>query len=540
MKTIFVSFFFGLNFCLSMGCTTVTPRNFKITLLHTNDVHARLSQIDAKDQLCKDDEAQQGLCFGGVARRYSKIKEIRENFPNVLLLDAGDQFQGTLFYTKYQGKEAEYFMNLLGYHAMAVGNHEFDDGPEVLGRFAKRIGFPLLSANLDVTEEPALKDVIKPYTIINIQGERIGIVGLTTEETPQISSPGPHVKFLPIEEAVQASVNELNKQGVKKIFAVSHSGLDRDLEVASRVDGISVIVSGHTNTFLSNVDRTAEGPYPVVVHSPNGSPVLVVSAYAYGKYLGFLEIEFDGKGHLARWKGEPILLDKKVNEDPEIATKVAELRKPLEEMQREIVAHISQTLDGSLRKCRHEECSLGNAIADGIFMAAKPYGAVATLVNSGTIRTSLNKGSVSRWNIKDALPFGNQIALIDLSGEALWEVLEHGVANNLDGHTDGTAKFLQVSQLRYVWNPRAQAGHQIVSIELRAKDGQYQPIDLKANYRIATNRFLYNGGDGYGPVFAKAKRVELLSESLDEALIGFLRKPKHLLSSKTGRIKRVD
>lgn len=330
-----ISFFLVLLILSVMsGCIT-SGSNINITLLHTNDVHARLSQIDDLDQLCKEVDIELGKCYGGIARRFTKVNQIRKSNENVILLDAGDQFEGTLLSAKYHHEEAHFLMNRLGYQAMAVGNRELADGPENLARFAKEINFPLLSANLDVSGEPALKNVIKPFTIINSNGHKIGVIGLTTEETQNASTRRPRFKFMPVEASVIRAVEQLHAQGVRIIMVVSQSGFHRDLEIASRVNGVSVIVSGHTGTLLSNIIETAEGSYPTVVRAPNGEPVLIVSAYAYGKYLGHLDMVFDSFGQLVEWEGEPILLDVSVTEDPPTANLVARLRQLLAAAQKQ-------------------------------------------------------------------------------------------------------------------------------------------------------------------------------------------------------------
>ena len=160
MISISLLIFFLLS-CVTTSPITDTNDNFNLTILHTNDVHARLLPINSEDQTCTEEEIKQKKCFGGVARRFVKINEIRKRKANVLLVDAGDQFQGTLFYTKNKGEEAQKFMNRLGYQAMAVGNHEFDDGPSVLSKFIKGVNFPVLSANIDASLNRELSNLLK-------------------------------------------------------------------------------------------------------------------------------------------------------------------------------------------------------------------------------------------------------------------------------------------------------------------------------------------------------------------------------------------
>ncbi len=129
---------------------------FPLTILHTNDVHAHIEQFDSSGGECSEDAAAAGECFGGVSRRATKINEVMSSGDNVILVDAGDEFQGSLFFTQYKGAATAELMDMLGYQAMAVGNHEFDDGPATLGEFIDSVPFPVLSANIVASAEPAL------------------------------------------------------------------------------------------------------------------------------------------------------------------------------------------------------------------------------------------------------------------------------------------------------------------------------------------------------------------------------------------------
>ena len=512
----------------SSGCvtTTASSKEFNLTLLHTNDVHARLLPINDFDQTCNESEIKQNKCFGGVARRFTKIQEIRKEKKNVLLVDAGDQFQGTLFYTRYKNEEAKQFMNRLNYAAMTLGNHEFDDGPTNLGRFIKGVHFPVLSANVDVSQEPSLAGLVKPYTVVSVGGEQIGIVGCTTEETSRISSPGFKVQFLPIEASLQKVVDELHQKGINRIVLLSHSGFMRDIEIAKKVSGIDVIVAGHSNTFLSNTSPKAEGPYPFVVSTPGGNPILIVSAYAYGKYLGYLNVTFNEAGRIIAYNGEPILLDRSVLENLEIKKEVQALEVPLDKMRREVISKLPVNLEGGSLHCRHQECALGDVLSDAIFEVAKPYGVQAAIMNGGGIRTGLTKGPVTRWQILDAVPFLNEIAVFNISGKDLWDLVEFSVKQSDNMVNEGAARFLQVSGLRYVWSPKKTQAPWVRSIQILSAEGTYEPVLPSKVYRLATNRFMLIGGDGYEILVKKTTGVEILSETLDEALINYMQSKK--------------
>ena len=176
--------------------TTAAPaQEFNVTILHTNDVHARVDEYNRNGARCTDDDQTAGLCIAGSARMHTLVEEIRDEVDNVLLLDAGDQFQGTLFYNLFKADIITETMNALGYDAMTVGNHEFDNGPAELARLIDGADFPLVSSNLNVSGEALLAGKVPTYTIITKNGEDIGIVGVTTPDTENISSPGDDVVF---------------------------------------------------------------------------------------------------------------------------------------------------------------------------------------------------------------------------------------------------------------------------------------------------------------------------------------------------------
>ena len=494
---------------------------YNLVILHTNDVHARIDQFDSRGNTCDEDELAEGECLGGVARRKTVVDQIRGEGGNVLLLDGGDQFQGTLFFNQYQGAAAQEMMNALGYDAMAVGNHEFDSGPGTLGSFIDGANFPVLAANIDASAEPTLAGKIEAYTVVDAGGEKIGIVGYTTEDTEILSSPGPNVKFNNIEASVQAAIDELTAQGVNKIIAVSHGGFGKDREVAANVTGLDVIVAGHTNTYLSNADEDASGPYPTVVTGPDGNPVLLVSDFTWGKYLGRLDVGFDENGVATTYSGEPILLDNSVAQDAAIQARVDELAVPLTELLNKGTGSAAVDLDGERENCRFGECVMGNLITDAILWKTAAEGTQIAFQNGGGIRASIPAGDVTVGDVLTVLPFGNAIATFEITGEEVVQALENGVSRAENPENEGTGRFAQVSGLRYSWDPNQPVGSRIVSVELRNADGSYGPLDLAATYKVASNDFNRNGGDDY-EVFATARNAYDFGPSLDEAVAQYI------------------
>ena len=150
--------------------------DYSLTILHTNDFHARFEPISKYDSGCGSEDNAEGKCFGGSARLVTAIADAKARSNNSILVDGGDQFQGTLFYTYYKGALAAEMMNKVGYDAMTVGNHEFDDGPEVLAGFMSAVNFPVLMSNADVSNEPLLAGKLAKSTVIERGGEKLGLI----------------------------------------------------------------------------------------------------------------------------------------------------------------------------------------------------------------------------------------------------------------------------------------------------------------------------------------------------------------------------
>jgi len=453
-----------------------------LTILHTNDTHAHLEPFEPFGQPVQ----------GGIARRYTAIQQVKAEGGNVILIDAGDAFQGTLFFNQWQGEEEAYFMNLLGYQAMAVGNHEFDSGPATLADFVEKADFPVLSANIDFSAEPTLAGLIPAYSVIDVAGEEIGIFGLTTEETVYISSPGPNVVFNDVTESAKAAVAALNGEGVDKIIALTHQGYSEDLALAAAVDGIDIIVGGHSHTLLGDMEG-AKGVYPTEVTSPDGDTVLVVTAYEWGKYLGRLDVTFTADGKVESYGGAPIFMDESVAEDAAIVADVAEYAAPIEDLRATIVGQSSVDLEGTRELVRSEETNLGNLICDAMLWKTAPENTQICITNGGGIRASISSGDVTMGNVLEVLPFGNQIATFGLKGSDVWAALENGVSR----YEDQKGCFPQVSGLKYTFDPSREVGSRILSVEVKNADGSYGPLDLNAVYKVASNDFMRHGGDGY-------------------------------------------
>lgn len=322
---------------------------FSITILHTNDTHSWHEPGSTGD--------------GGAARLASVVSQVRASRDNVLLLDGGDRFTGTLFHVQWRGQDQVQVMNAIGYDAMTLGNHEFDDGEEVLYNFVSQLDFPAVSANIvDWGSFTELDELINAFAVLDVNGQQIGVIGLTTPETPELTKASDEIQFSADLVAVtQAAVDELTAQGVNKIVLITHIGLDLDREVAAGVTGVDVIVGGHSHTLLGNVYQAAVEGYPVIVENPEGAPVYIVQAGSNSTYVGRLDVTFDAEGVVTAATGDTILLSRYITPDPALEEIITELAGPVEELRATPTgAEASVALNGDRRVCRVEECNLGN------------------------------------------------------------------------------------------------------------------------------------------------------------------------------------
>ncbi|MCS6803358.1 MAG: 5'-nucleotidase C-terminal domain-containing protein [Chloroflexota bacterium] len=445
-----------------------------IRILYTNDTHARLEPF-----------VENNVSIGGIARRKEVIDRIRWLGGSVILLDAGDVFQGTLYFNVYEGLADQPFINALGYDAMTLGNHEFNKGPAVLARFLSGLRVPVTSSNLGIDPASPLAGLVRPWTIVERGRTRIGIIGVTTDETPILSSPGPQIRFGDHYAGLQGAADWLSSLGVAAKIGLTHIGYAQDRQLAQRTNGIAVIVGGHSHT---KVD-----PTPEVVTNAVGRPVLIVQAQDWGRYVGLLDVELDGRGVPIAYRGALIPVDETVPEDPEFVARLAPFKAGVEAFGQKVVGTAAVTLVGERTAVRSRETNLGNLVADLLLERMAADRAQIALVNGGGIRADIPAGPVTVGRIKEVLPFDNAIMTITITGAQLIAALENGVSQV----ETGAGRFPQVAGMRFVWDPTRPPNSRIVRVEIGNPRVGWRPVDQSATYRLATVDFLVNGGDGY-------------------------------------------
>ena len=476
------------------------------TILHTNDTHDHLepTTISCKDAAGKDFTAQ----YGGVARIKTAIDTLKQGAINPVVLDAGDVFTGTIYGMIYKGLADLAYMEAFGVQAQTIGNHEFDNGPKQLAEYVKNATFPVVSANIDASNEPLLKDLIKKSVVLEIGGQKVGIVGVTTPETPITSSPGDTVKFLDPLTTVQAEVDKLRSGGTTKIILLSHLGYSVDLELAKKLKGVGVIVGGHSHTPLGKYEGNGlpkpEGEYPTVVKDASGKSVLVLQSWEWGKLYGRMRITLSGEGVPVFWKGENTPVTASFKPDTRLAATLRAFTIPVDGFRKNIVGEAKVRLNGDRADVRKRETNLSNLIADANLWKTQKFGTTISLQNGGGVRASIEAGQVTQGQLIDVQPFGNTLFVMDLTGAEIKTALENGVSQ----WETGAGRFMHVSGLKYTFDLSQKPGSRVTNVQVgTVKDG-FKPLDAAATYKVVTNNFVAGGGDGFD-VFKNAKGAKL-------------------------------
>ena len=441
-----------------------------ITFLDTNDLHAHVMPTTIK-----------GKSYGGYARIATLVRQTREKEKNVVVLNAGDTFQGTLFFNAYEGLADGAILSAIGIDAGTVGNHEFDRGPDVLATYASAIGWPLVAANLDLAREPRLRGKIAKYVVLDVGGEKVGIVGADTVDTPNISGPGPMIDFRDVVPTVQAAVDELTAAKVNKIVVVTHIGYDEDQKLVAGLRDVDLVVGGHSHSPLGTPDlpgwRKADGPFPTLVKDLKGVEVPIVQAYEWGKVVGKITLEFDGAGKVKRIKeAKPIVIDDSIPEDKRIKALVQAFERPILALQNAPVGETKATLE---RGGEGGDSPMSDLMADAMQAKTAPLGSVAAFVNAGGVRAGLEAGPITYGQALSVMPFNNTLTVLDLTGAELKAALLQGVKSGGG-----------------LLTPSAGTSYSVVGDDVQAIVAG-QAVDPAKTYRVTFLTFTSSGGDSH-------------------------------------------
>ncbi|WP_445399803.1 bifunctional metallophosphatase/5'-nucleotidase [Zobellella sp. An-6] len=563
------------------GCASQQPdQPFTLTVAHINDTHSHFDPTDARLEL---DNRALFTRLGGHPRLLSFANGLKEQAAAadqpILFLHGGDAWQGTGYFKLNQGAMNADVLSRMQLDAMALGNHEFDLDNERLAAFIGSVDFPVLAANLDASRDPHLAELdnLKPYVLYEFDGhdkERlesmedagrdpvVAVIGLVLEDMSDIA---PNVGELIFEQEVQAAqrtVRALREQGVKHIIAITHLGLERDQRLAKEVNGIDLIVGGHSHSLLGdfrNLGWEQNEPYARVFTNQDGrGKTCVVQAGQYAQAMGRVEVTLSPDGQLLRCEGGNTLLSDNaffrdirraeqhrlagqdaervaayieaqpnialVEEDPALRSHIDENYKPaLDQAYGRVIGHVP----AALKHVRLPVDGQGSQVAplvaaSQLYWANTPEVRAVTgrradiaLVGAGGVRNSLEPGELKEGHVGlELLPFANAMSIVSLTGRQVAGLLLEAINASLPEGAH-TGKFPYVAGLRYQFDETGRDRGFLSRIEVR-RDGQWQRLDPQASYQVVMTSYNASGNDGWNTLF---ESQQVLTDRLDLAFV---------------------
>ena len=442
----------------------------------------------------------------GAAKMAQYLKSIIAQDPNnTLLLSAGDMFQGSVDSNLLYGKTVVEVMNALNFDAMAIGNHEFDWGIDILKARVAQSTFPYLAANIIDKKTGKLADFSTPYIIIEKAGLKIGIIGIATPETAFKSNPrvvGAY-DFEDPAKIVNTLVPELKQKDAEVIIVVGHLGAIQNKDgqisndsatLAMNTRGIDAIVSGHTHT--------------IVAGKVNNIPI--VQADYFGRYVGKIELTYDksAKQVIASNVSSILLEPAELTADSEVQSIIDRSKGEIDPIKNVVLGKTVTALNHD-----HEngtiESPLGQWCTD---VMRQTVHADIAFENGGGLRVSIPSGSITTGLLYEVMPFDNTLYTVDLTGAQVMEVLNHGILNVQIG-------MLQFSGIKVKADPSKPFGQQIVSVTMLDET----PLDLNKTYKVVTNDFMAAGGDKY-TTFKAGKNFVDTNKPLRDVFIELIKK----------------
>lgn len=475
-----------------------TSEGLRITIVHTNDTHTRIKP---------EDNAGKSMGWATLA---AAIKKERELNPDTLVLDAGDTFHGLPLATLSCGETMLSLLNLTGYDAMCPGNQDFNYGIPRLLELSKALNFPVLAANVAYKDSGQL--IFAPYKEFYLSGVKIAVFGLVTPETMRKISPSltSNLSFLDPVQQAQLMVDKLRPNN-DLLIAVTHLGIDpvcadKSTTVAQKVKGIDIIIDGHSHTVLPQGIKEGD--------------TLICQTGCYDSYLGEVNVTIDNHrvvNKSARLLGLDEVHKLAPTPDQDVLKEIERSTKSTQPILDKVIGQSNRQLQYNREQIRTKETELGDYAADAYRGISN---ADIAIVNAGTFRAGIPKGTITRGDTIAVFPFGNMVRKIQVTGAQVKESLEHGVSK----YPADVGIFPQVSGISFTLDSSAPAGNRIANIEVNDK-----PLDLTQKYSLAVTNFMHMGGDGYSMLV----NAPILGEYglADEVLAAWISRGENLHSS---------
>jgi 5'-nucleotidase / UDP-sugar diphosphatase len=541
----------------------------RLTILHMNDHHSHLApsrfsyNVEPLGLTTKTAAGQAvtrvDVSYGGFPLLTSLFHQLTRQSVNPIKIHAGDAITGTLFYSLFNGAADAAMMNQICFDIFALGNHEFDGGDQALAHFlddlnASACRTDTLSANLVPGANSPLKSgYVKPYVVYEVQGQKIGFIGINiADKTKNSSRPDADTQFLNEALTAQASIDVLRAQGVTKIVLVTHFQYENDRLLASQLTDVDVIVGGDSHTLLgsqtfADLGFNPTAAYPARVNNKNGDTVCVVQAWQYGYLLGQLEVDFDAAGKVSRCDGRPYLpiadhftythatgdvrrlnagdafkVRQALTQYPEVVVTVPDAT--AENVLTGYAAEVDTLKTLTIGTAAEDLClvrfpgesrsticpatattangsDISNIVAKAFLMMTPT--ADVSLQNGGGVRTDIRAGEISFASAVNVLPFSNTLVTLRLSGAQIKATLEEALDNALRvGGSTGSYPY--ASGLRYFVNASLPKGMRVSNLEVNPRlTGTWSALNDTTLYTLVTNDFIASGQDGYATLGAE-------------------------------------
>ena len=543
----------------------IQPKPLEVNLLHINDSHSHLDEESTKLMLetsaGKREEIQ--VSNGGFARVAALINTLASSEKNPIKIHSGDAITGDLYFTLKEGEAEADLMNTVCFDTLTLGNHEFDNTDAGLQKF---IGFlndkgncknktQVLSANVEFGKTSPLyqTDLVKPYTIMEKEGQKIALIGLTiANKTKNASRPNQDTVFKDEIVTAQKYIDQLKQQGINKIIVQSHLGYGLEKDLATKLSGVDVIVGGDSHTLLAdaklkNYGISPEGDYPTTLKNKDGDQVCVVQAWQYAYVVGQLKVNFDANGKIEACTGKANVLigddfKRTAKDAPALmSTELDSIKRDIESsnalrivqpdatalnildpykvaknlLGKEKVAIANDNLclrrvpgmtKDTSRSSLGDVCNKSDFInqhggdvqqlvAEAFLQQGKKYfNADISIQNGGGVRIDLPQGDITVEKIYTVLPFKNTLVQLKATGQEIKAVLEDA----MDAVTrNNTGSYPYAGGLQWDVDLTQAKGQRVSNLQVRNAQGQYQPLNLNQTYQVITINFLADGQDFY-------------------------------------------
>lgn len=551
----------------------------KITLAHINDTHSYFEPQSLQLQLNIDGKTiAPYVSNGGFSRIATRAKQLKasalQNNRDFIFVHAGDCFQGTLYFSLFKGKANSDMLNALGIDVMTIGNHELDMGNEPVAEFLDRIEFPLLAGNWDLTNELTTKSHYlkgRPNLLSYqpeqqtarwmtrvVDGESVAIFGVSLDKMADIANVDPDTPFVNAIETATNTVRAIRESGINKIILLSHLGFTGDCELADKVDGISLIVGGHSHNLLgdfSDLGLKKEAEYG---HQVNGT--YIVQAGFHSQALGHCEIDFAADGSVSTFKGKnELLIGRRLCTDASLLTanddaihaqaslyltrhenvvickKDPQLQSLLQDKYIPQVRKLQSTVIANLTKdMRHIRIPDQQGGSEIVPLVAESFAHMMNkdghqidfaIHNAGGVRTSLFQGDISICDIAGKLlPFAVPIGAYRIKGKYIAQALEGAINNATNNGVIGTGSgsYPYTYNLDFNYHAERPLGQRIAGLMIKTTEDGWVYIDDDKHYYGSSSAYTMKGKEGYEALTMMEGDGVVSHHSMADCFIDFL------------------